>query len=86
MWGSTKTSFSLSAYTLIPAVQERSLGCARDDDAGEIPVTSHQSLLIPNPSSLATHPCFQTSSGMKKRGEDHLKSMIHESAFYKKTL
>ena len=24
-------------------------GCARDDDAGEIPVTSHQSLLIPNP-------------------------------------
>ena len=69
MWGSTKTSFSLSAYTLIPEVQERSLGCARDDDAGAIPVTSHQSLLIPNPSSPATNPCFQISGRMKKSGE-----------------
>ena len=28
---------------------------------GGIQVTSHQSLVTPNPQSLATHPCFQTS-------------------------
>ena len=30
---------------------------------GGIQVTSHQSLVTPNPQSLATHPCFQTCGG-----------------------
>ena len=36
---------------------------------GGIQVTSHQSLVTPNPQSLATHPCFQTSG--LARGAGH---------------
>ena len=43
------------------AASQQSINMAMPE--GGIQVTSHQSLLIPNPQSLATHPCFQTSEG-----------------------
>ena len=66
---------------VVRRIKTRSAAEYKSGDAQKL-YSSHQSLVTPNPQSLATHPCFQTSDGwgqMTFQAQDRHSSLLLKS-------